>query len=217
MSDYRKSYFKSGFSVALFATLIGIVGCTANHTAKIWNKTLKSVYLVDDHQVFRANNWRLDDKYSVYLGSVEFVGLDKTLMPRTSNLFDQEVKLNFKKYFSAVYYDDAEKSLSRELRHASKLESRLLIKTRILDFVDNLNRKREVLEGSGIHEDNEIARDKTLLQFRIYDVNSKALLDTTTVMSKQRLFAKNESSTADLFADAIEIYLRAITGSYSNS
>ncbi len=215
MFFYLKLAYKYFASLAVVILILTLMSCTSEYSAKILNDSLKSAQLSDQHEIYRENTWIVDTHYSIYLGKTEFVGLDENLMPRAANLLNNQIQFQFGKYFSSLYIEEKPQVLQKTLKSARLAESQLLIKTRFLDYSDNLNRKHEILAGSNIYEGKHIETDKTLLQFKIYDVNSSRLLDTTTISSKQRYFAQDDSHTTDLFKDALSLYLLTITGTYS--
>ena len=193
-----------------------LVACTPKYTYQVVDNSLKGALLKDSHEVIRNNRWVFALGESIALGNLEVVGFDEQQMPRNQAQLNVQLREQFSARFVNVLHTNPKEDKESLFNRAYYEQVSYLIEPRLVAIENNRNTFHELSAGAAVYPDRPRETDNTVLQFIVYEVNTRRVVDTAFVKSRQRLYAANHSITADLFYGAVASYLNTISGARIN-
>lgn len=183
--------------------------------------TIKSPRILDqsiwanNHYIHRNAGWLLSPGTRLYLNKPQMLLPSDQVLPRTMARFYSDLQASMATAFPALHVSGQALSLPGAFYEARLNGCEVLAVPRLIGKSDQLNTYQELSEGQMLHSDKRIARDSLKFQVLIYDVHSERLIDVGTIKSNARFFAADDSQAVDLFTQAVNQYVKRLSGGYA--
>ncbi|MEY4588279.1 MAG: hypothetical protein RL497_355 [Pseudomonadota bacterium] len=203
-----KNKIRSPGAVALATTLTLVLclfqlGCTAQYSRELSRDTLAAVHLSDHYELKRQHTWVLPHSSKLYLGYPDVSLLDEDQpITRTQFQLAQKIKQKFTQQFPGCMSQMEADSLTQTFKAAQQLNAEFLLLPQLMAISEN-----PYAEGQKEH-----SKGYWQLNFRIYDVRSKKLLDTLKMDGKQGVLNWRKQEPVQLVEAGITQAAQALAG-----
>ncbi len=187
-----------------------LAGCTANYTRQVWNESLASVSLADEHYQNRSAQWVIHPRTRLCINPAKNDSQQERR--RALAALNQSIETSFHQSFSSVKQYESSLSLTAAFQAAQSHGCELLVYPVLVELNNNINTRQELNYGKDLQPNKTTGRDNIRLNMQIYEVRTRQLLDIAKLVGHQRMLASNDSSPHDLFDQALQLYLFSITG-----
>ncbi|PCK07975.1 MAG: hypothetical protein COA42_11630 [Alteromonadaceae bacterium] len=207
----KVSVVPSRLFLPLLLLCLFTTACSTIKPPRILDQTI----WVNNHKVHRNADWLLSPATRLYLNKPQYLLPDSQPLPRTMARFYHDLRTSMAMAFPGLHQSTQALSLETAFSEARLNGCELLVVPRLISKDDQLNTYQELSEGTMLHPDKRIARDSVMFQVIIYDVRSERLIDVATIKSKARFFSKSNSHALDLFTQAVNQYVKRLSGGYT--
>ncbi|TVZ39284.1 uncharacterized protein DUF4823 [Alteromonadaceae bacterium 2753L.S.0a.02] len=207
------------YCLTLTLMITQLCGCTASYTGQMVNDSLTVLHLKNKHSVMRVGDWRLPMNAQLFLARPQF-GLqltgDNTQLPRSRTYLQKALEQELKLYFPGTAVAWVDLSFAEALTIARLQGCEILVYPRLFAYKDNLNSWQQINEGKGVNPNQRYGRDTALFEILLVETYSGDVLDTATVVSRERFFTNTETPEV-LYAQAAQTYVSRLSGRVSHT
>lgn len=184
--------------------VLGLIGCTAQHTASLAGQTVERLELVNTVEVTRQQQWRLPPQTGLFVAMAE-----NELIPNIELGITQALYIGLKEQFPLSITSAIPMS-----PHAAMAKARLMGKpVTVYHQVSLLDEKLSSWNEVDADMDSGVrwGRDRLRVQIQLYDSYSGALMDDAFVQSVGKRLALSSITIDDLVALAARQYAKSIS------
>lgn len=184
--------------------VLGLIGCTAQHTASLAGQTVERLELVNTVEVTRQQQWRLPPQTGLFVAMAE-----NELIPNIELGITQALYIGLKEQFPLSITSAIPMS-----PHAAMAKARLMGKpVTVYHQVSLLDEKLSSWNEVDADMDSGVrwGRDRLRVQIQLYDSYTGALMDDAFVQSVGKRLALSSITIDDLVALAARQYAKSIS------
>lgn len=190
-------------------------GCTASYTGYLVQNGLTSTRLMNRHALERTSGWRLPSTTRIFLARPQYplmVEAHSSSLPRSRTQLHAALEQALAEGFPTTTVALQDLSQEEALLAAQLANSEILLFPRLLVYDDKRNHWQEI-SGSddSLQAHRQLGRDRAIFQVLLLEVRTATLLDTLTVTSHQRMFAR-DTVPGELYRQAASEYVALLSG-----
>ncbi len=190
--------------------LLLLNACSYQYFLNTADESLQRARIKSNYVIERKSDWVIHSNTAVTL--VQPVHIKSKVMPRNLYSLYQALDLSLKQAFPAYSTHSGAVTLDEALNLAQRDASELLFWPTLVSIENKINTEQELREGKDLNNLSSYGPDRAVFQVLIYEVRTRHLLDVGSVRSRGRMLAPNGSLPLDLYPDAANRYMLAITG-----
>ena len=160
---------------------------------------------LDHSHTHRTGNWRVQPDSFIYIAQGHFVPPGHPYA--RPNVVAEEAFKGFVEYFPQVRRAKAPEGLDEAMQEARAAGADYLLYTRFARGEDNVGNWEEYEDT-----DNDVGRDRSVIQVMLIDTANRFLLDSATIRSRGGFLTFYDARPEDLIGPPLEDYARSLLG-----
>lgn len=190
---------------AVLGTLL-LSACMPSQMVEEGRHYLGDALLVDNYQIQRGGNWRLQADSRIYIAQSHFdpVGYSQA----RPNILAEEAFVAAVEVFPMVRRAEQPLGLEEALLRARQQGQDYLLYTRFASARASGKSDQQTSDSQGNR-----GRDQVVLQMLLMEASTERLVDFTTIESRTGFFNLSKSRPEDLLREPMQAYTRQLLGS----
>lgn len=190
--------------LALLAALL-LVACTPSQMREEGRYYLSDAGLLDNYQIKRSGNWRLQADSRIYIAQSHFDPVGYT--HARPNILAEEAFAAAVQVFPMVRRAEQPLGLDEALAHTRNQGLDYLLYTRFASGqASGGSDQQSVTEG-------HVGRDRVVLQMLLMEAGTERVVDFTTIENRTGFLNFSKSRPEDLLREPMQAYTRQLLGS----